>query len=360
MLQIKHTLFLVFGITSFIIFYIGLLNYFTSDDHDMASLILVFTIIVSGGSLIGTIFVSKSITSPIEKLAQNMTEFSETNKIDSNEKIITNIKEIHELNTNFQNMTKTVHDTIKKEKQYVEKLKDIDRRKDEFSSMVSHELKTPIVPILGYAKMLKKQDVLGRLNPMQEDAVNEIYTSSLKLQKLIGDILTAQKLGLGKIAINKEKLDTGILLEDVFKTFDPIVKEKKVQLIKVNSDKSFVYSDKDRIIQVFSNLIKNALDFVDEGSGKIEFGAKENNEHIEFFVKDNGIGISEENQKEIFKKFYQIDTSNRRKRDGSGLGLAICKGIIEKLDGKIWVESKFGHGSTFYFSIPKKYIKIES
>lgn len=335
----------------------GLLNYFTSEDHVMATLILIFGVIVSSASLIGTVFVSKSITKPIEKLAQNMTEFSKSNRIENNITITTNVKEIHELNKNFQFMAKTVQDTIEKEKQYVEKLKEMDRQKDEFSSMVSHELKTPLVPILGYAKMLKKKGVLGDLNPLQYEAVNEVYASSLKLQKLVGDILTVQKLGLGRIVLNKEEFEVDELLEDVLKIFVPIAKEKNIQILKNKSKPMVLYTDKDRIIQIFSNLIKNAIDFV-ENSGKIQIGVKDIQDHVEFFVKDDGIGISKENQKDIFKKFYQIDTSNRRKRDGSGLGLAICKGLVEKLEGKIRVDSKLGIGSTFYFTVPKKVVKV--
>ena len=128
-------------------------------------------------------------------------------------------------------------------------------------------------------------------------------------------------------------------------------------VLKLN--KNFqIYSDKDRINQVFSNLIKNAIDFVPQGTGVVTIGAEDDDEYARFFVQDNGSGISEENQKEIFKKFYQIDTSSKRKRSGSGLGLAICKGIIEALGGDIGVKSKEKVQTTFYFKIPKKPIKI--
>ncbi|MFB5636989.1 MAG: sensor histidine kinase, partial [Nitrosarchaeum sp.] len=141
--------------------------------------------------------------------------------------------------------------------------------------------------------------------------------------------------------------------------FHPTVTQKKIELIIDNNVNEVIFSDKDRIAQVFSNLIKNSIDFVTSQKGKIIIGAENNIETIKFFVKDNGVGISEANQKEIFKKFYQIDTSTSRKRDGSGLGLAICKGIIEGLGGKIWVESKENIGTTFYFEIPKQLLKID-
>lgn len=353
MLRIKYTLFVVFGLTSFIMFYMGLLNYLTSKDQFMGALMLIFAAIVSGSSLVTTVFVSNSITKPIEKLTKIMTDFSKSNKITDKNTIITNVKEIFELNENFHSMAKTIQNTIEMEMEYIEKLKEIDRQKDEFSSMISHELKTPLVPILGYVQMLKKEKILGTLNSKQLDAVDEIHTSATKLQKLIGDILTAQKLGIGKFAINQEEINTSQLLDSITKSFYPIFEKKSIKFIKTDSLNIIIQSDKDRILQIFSNLIKNALNFVSKESGIIEIGAIDNENLVKFFVRDNGIGISEKNQKDIFKKFYQIDTSNRRKREGSGLGLAICKGIVEKLGGRIWVESTLQKGSVFYFTIPK-------
>ncbi len=331
----------------------GLVNYITAAESPTGAILLIFAIAVSAGTLLSTVYISKSITNPIEKLAQNMTEFSKINRITNKKPINTNIKEIYELNENFESMGQKVEKTLKVQKEYVEKLKEIDRKKVEFSSMISHELKTPLVPILGYVQMLQKQELMGELNKKQLDAVDEIYLSALKLQRLVGDILTTQKLDLGKLEFNQENIDVTELLNSIIKDFSPIISEKNIYLIKEITQNEIIFSDKDRINQVFSNLIKNAIDFVESEKGQIIIGAKNNKEYIQFFVKDNGIGISEINQKEIFKKFYQIDTSASRKRNGSGLGLAICKGIIEGLGGKIWVESKENIGTTFYFEIPK-------
>ena len=360
MIPIRNILFLVSGVSSFIIFYMGLVNYLTATESTTGITLLIFATAVSAGTLLSTVYISKSITNPIEKLAQNMTEFSKTSKITNKKPISTNIKEIHELNENFKDMGQKVEKTLTVQKEYVEKLKEIDRKKVEFSSMVSHELKTPLVPILGYVQMLQKQELMGELNKKQLEAVDEIYSSALKLQRLVGDILTTQKLELGKLEFNQENVDITELLDLIIKDFSPIISQKNIHLIKDNPENIVIFSDKDRINQVFSNLIKNAIDFVESKKGQITIGAKNKKEFIKFFVKDNGIGISEINQKEIFKTFYQIDTSTSRKRDGSGLGLAICKGIIEGLGGKIWVESKENIGTTFYFEIPKQAIKINS
>ena len=358
MLPIKHTLFLVSGVSSFIIFYMGVVNYITSVEKTTGLILLIFSVFVATGTLLGTVYISRSITKPIEKLAKSMTEFSKTNKMSDKNIIKTNVKEIFELNENFKSMGEKVEKTIEVQNEYVEKLKQMDRKKVEFSSMVSHELKTPLVPILGYTQMLQKEELLGNLNPQQMDAVNEIYSSTIKLQRLVGDILTTQKLDLGKLDFNQETISIKDLLNSIVKEFTPIASERKIT-INLDFDKEIqITSDKDRINQVFSNLIKNAIDFVNKETGIITIGAKEDGNFVEFFVQDNGVGISPENQKEIFKKFYQIDTSTSRKRSGSGLGLAICKGIIEGLGGKIWVKSKENIGTTFYFKIPKKQIKL--
>ena len=354
MLSIKITLFLVSGVSSFIIFYMGIVNFLTSAEETTGMILLIFSVFVATGTLLATVNISKNITQPIEKLTQGMKEFSRTNKSSKRNPIKTNVAEIFQLNEDFEMMEQKVEKTIELTNDYVEKLKDMDRKKIEFSSMVSHELKTPLVPILGYVQMLQKDNFLGELNEKQIDAVNEIHTATVKLQRLVGDILTTQKLDLGKLDFNKEKTNVLEILNSVIKEFQPIAEERKI-LLEMNFNKDIdVLTDKDRISQVFSNLIKNSMDFVPKEEGIITIGAKDCGDMIEFVVRDNGSGMSTENQKEIFKKFYQIDTSTSRKRSGSGLGLAICKGIVEALGGKIWVESKENVQTTFFFTILKK------
>ena len=358
MLSIKYTLFLVSGVSSFIIFYMGIVNFLTSVDETTGVILLVFSVFVATGTLLGTVHISTSITQPIQKLAKNMSEFSKTNKISNKNQIKTNVKEIFELNNNFESMGEKVEKTIEVQNEYVQKLKDMDRKKVEFSSMVSHELKTPLVPILGYVQMLQKEELLGKLNDGQKDAVDEIYTSTIKLEKLIGDILTTQKLDLGKLVFNEENIDVSELLYGLIKEFDPIAIEKKIEITANFNEDVQIFSDKDRINQVFSNLIKNAIDYVSPNTGCVSIGMKNGLKDVEFFVQDNGVGISDENKKELFKKFYQVDTSSKRKKGGSGLGLAICKGIVEGLGGKIWVESEENVQTTFFFKIPKKPINV--
>ena len=358
MLPIKNTLFIVSGVSSFIIFYMGIVNFLTSVEETTGMILLIFSVFVATGTLLGTVHISTSITKPIQKLAKNMSDFSKSNKMSYENQVKTNVKEIFELNENFVSMGEKVEKTIQVQNEYVQKLKDMDRKKVEFSSMVSHELKTPLVPILGYVQMLQKEELLGELNEGQKDAVDEIYTSTIKLEKLIGDILTTQKLDLGKLVFNQENINVSELLHGLIKEFDPIAIEKNIEITASFNEDVQIFSDRDRLNQVFSNLIKNAIDYVSPNTGCVIIGMKNDSDYVEFFVEDNGLGISDENKKELFKKFYQVDTSSKRKKGGSGLGLAICKGIIEGLGGKIWVESEENIKTTFFFKIPKKSEKL--
>jgi signal transduction histidine kinase len=236
----------------------------------------------------------------------------------------------------------------------MEKLHDADTTKEEFATMVTHELKTPLVTINGYSEMLKERGILGDLNSEQEDAINRIYASSKKLENLIGDILVAQKLDLDKMRYNKTDFGVGEFMNNIVQTYSSVIKDKQIQFKNTTTERLTIETDKDRLSQVFDNLIRNSIDFVPSVGGEIEIGAKSKNDHIEFFVKDNGIGIPKDKQANLFKKFYQIDSSLKRQHGGTGLGLVICKGIVEGLGGKIRLESEPGKGTVVYFSIPEQ------
>ena len=364
MLTIKQTLFLIFGITSFIIFYVGFLNFLTLDtdlngiselektkieQHRMR--ILLFSIITSIGVGIGTLFISKKIISPIENLENLMKNFAKNPKTPK-EKFHTNFKELENLKLHFQKMTETIENTITLEKKLNHQLKDLERQRNEFTAMMSHELKTPLFPIKGYAQILKKENLSGNLNKLQSEAVNEIYESSKRLDKLIGDILTAQKIERGQLTFNKKFTKVNDILTDQVSKLKPILDEKRIQINISETSNKEIYTDSDRINEVFTNLITNSIDFIPEGDGQINIGAYFNENKAIFYVQDNGSGIPQNKLNNLFKKFYQIDSSAKRKHDGSGLGLAICKGIIEGLGGKIWVESIPRQKTSFYFSLP--------
>lgn len=361
MLRIRNVLFLVFGVTSSLVFYLGLMNFLTIENQsvnleDQTNLhsitVLIFAAILSGVIFVITLYFSREITKPIEELDKLMMDFSHTRKNTTVPHIDTQIKELHQLQSNFLNMTQTVEKAFSLEQELISELKKNDRQKGEFMSMISHELKTPLVIIKGYTKMLKG-NMLGNLNSEQFDAMKGIFESTITLEKLIGDILIAQKLDIGKLQFSKEEINVKNFVESQQNDFIPILNEKKIKFKNSCSVDTTIISDKSRLSQVFSNIITNSIDFVPKKEGVIEIGASEYSDSVIFYVNDNGSGISNEEQGKIFKRFYQVDTSARRSRTGSGLGLSICKSLVEGLGGQIWVESKPGFGSSFYFEIPK-------
>lgn len=242
----------------------------------------------------------------------------------------------------------------------LDELKKMNVLKEEFSSMISHELKTPLIPIKGHCEILSEAGVIGELNSKQLHSVKEIERNANRLQRLISDILDVQKLDIGKMIFNKEKFEVGEFLYKVEHDLSVLMKEKEIEFVIKNSQRYNITSDETRLHQVIDNLIKNAVDFVPQKIGIIEIGTHREDGKVIFYVKDNGFGIPQEQHKNLFKKFYQIDTSHTRKHGGTGLGLVICKGIVEGLGGEIWFESDEGKGATFYFSIPlEQKIKIQ-
>ncbi|HSA98814.1 MAG TPA: PAS domain-containing sensor histidine kinase [Candidatus Nitrosotenuis sp.] len=240
-------------------------------------------------------------------------------------------------------------------KKLVKELEDVDRLKEEFLSMITHELKSPLTPIIGFSQVLRKPNMLGPLNAKQLDAVETILSNATRLKKLIGDLLDAQKLDLGKMKFESNEIAVDDLLERIASSFRYTLKEKNIEFENHCTGKFTIKSDRDRIEQVLTNLIYNAIDFVPKQTGKIAVNAVPAGDgSVTFSVADNGVGIPLEKQENLFQKFYQVNTSHDRRHGGSGLGLSICKGIVEGLGGKIWVSSKEGTGSTFYFTLPKE------
>jgi signal transduction histidine kinase len=233
-------------------------------------------------------------------------------------------------------------------------LRGADKLKEEFATMVSHELKTPLTPIKFNTEMLLESDVLGSLNQDQLDAVNEIEINAARLESLISDILYAQKLDMGRMIFNLKKFNTEDLIKRTTKNLLSLMQEKGIKLEIKDSFAGNISSGENRIQQVIENLIKNSIDFVPEKGGKVTIETQNSPDFVTFSVKDNGVGIPKDKRKNLFNKFYQVDTSHTRKHGGTGLGLVICKGFVEGLGGEIWLESKEGEETTFFFTIPKK------
>jgi len=233
------------------------------------------------------------------------------------------------------------------------KLVEIDKKKAEFASMVTHELKTPLTPILSWCDILLHYDSLGPLNDEQKNAITKVRHNARKLLRLISDILDAEKLGLNQMTFSYKKIDVQEFVRDLSETYAPILAEKRICYFVSCPKGLILYLDELRLAQVLKNFINNSIDFVPGRNGRIQLKIEQNPDAVMFSVIDNGVGMPKEKQQNLFQKFYQIDTSSTRKHGGSGLGLAICKGIIESFGGTVGVQSEPGMGSRFYFTIPK-------
>jgi len=311
--------------------------------------------------ILGTLFtiaylVHKKIINPIKKLKEAAISIG-TGNWDTNV-VISGNDEIYDLSKSFNEMSKYLkkyQEEIIRRSLAEERSLDlgkIEKQKDEFVAMISHELKTPLTPIKLYCSALKRPKMLGELNEKQQEAVDAISFNAHRLERTVGDLLDAQKLELGKMKFEKKEMKVEELMKQITTNLEKQTEQKGGQLINQTTEKITIKSDTPRLAQVLTNMINNAIDFVPENTGKIEINAQKKDGEVLFSVKDNGPGMTLETQKKLFQKFYKADTSITRKHGGSGLGLSICKGIVEALGGKIWVESEEGKGSNFYFTTP--------
>ena len=237
----------------------------------------------------------------------------------------------------------------------ISKINMLEKQREEFGSMITHELRTPLAPIIGWCGNLRNSKIMGvGLTERQLPGINAIERNAKRLDQLIGDVMEIHKLDLHKMKFDHHDINISDFMSLIHSNLQEIMKPKRIQFTNSTIDGNMVINaDKSRLEQVLTNLILNAVDFV-SASGMIEIGAKDNNDgSILFYVKDNGAGIKKEMQEDLFKKFYQVDTSLTRTHGGTGLGLAISKAIVEAFGGKIWFKSEEGSGASFYFTIPK-------
>jgi signal transduction histidine kinase len=261
------------------------------------------------------------------------------------------------LNRSFSSLNKLARELTEKDKELQkrnEELLTVERAKDEFMSMINHELKTPLVPIKGYADMLQSPKIMGELNEKQKKAVNSISYNVGKLELLISDILDVYKLDMGKLRLSKKDVNVDELINSNMTEFRPIADQKNTEMVSDIQYNGVVYCDQRRIDQVITNMIKNSIDFVPAATGKIILRVAKKENKIIISVEDNGTGIPPDKADSLFKKFYQIDTSMTRKHGGTGLGLAISKGIVEAHGGEMWVDKEYTGGAKFIFTLPIK------
>jgi len=233
------------------------------------------------------------------------------------------------------------------------KLLNLEKLKEELTQMIVHDLKGPLTNIKNSLDILN-MGMAGKLSKEQKKYAKMGINASQRLINMIEELLDIYKMEEDKISIEKQKCDFKSMLITALKTYEFEIEKKNIDFkINIKNKIPILELDKDRIIRVFENLIGNAIKYSPNDS-LIEAKAyyDNNKREVIFSLKDEGFGIPEEHQDKIFDKFYQVKDKDNHSRIGKGLGLTFCKLVIEAHNGSIWVESKSGKGSTFYFSIP--------
>jgi len=236
-----------------------------------------------------------------------------------------------------------------------EKAEENDQLKSAFLANMSHEIRTPMNGILGFAELLKKPNLTGE---EQQKYIRIIEKSSGRMLNIINDIIDISKIESGQMEVIISDTSINEQIEYIYAFFKPNIEQKGIQFSFKNSlpaKEAIIKTDREKIYAILTNLVKNAIKFTHAGS--IEFGYEKKGKYLEFFVKDTGSGVSEQQQEIIFERFRQGNDLITEFTEGTGLGLSISKAYVEILGGKIWVESdpegKSGEkGSIFYFTIP--------
>lgn len=232
-----------------------------------------------------------------------------------------------------------------------EKAEENEKLKSAFLANMSHEIRTPMNGILGFAELLREPRLTGE---EQQEYIDIIQKSGERMLTIINDIITISKVEAGQMKVLLNQTNLNDLSEYIFKFFKPEAEHKGLAFSyssQLPDQEALILTDKEKVSAILINLVKNAFKFTFKGDS-VEFGYEVKNSEYTFFVKDTGIGIPPEQTDIIFERFRQVNDSLNRKFEGAGLGLSISKAYVEMLGGKIWVESEYQAGSTFYFTIP--------
>lgn len=243
---------------------------------------------------------------------------------------------------------KTEEDLIVAREQAVES----DRLKSSFLANMSHEIRTPMNGIMGFSELLEEPDLTGEEKTRY---IHLIQQSGNRMLNIINDLIDISKIEAGQISLHIEEIKLTDIFAHLKEVFQHEASRKNLSLIFETETKELdcaIETDKTKFVQILSNLINNAIKFTKKGH--ITIGCKFNQEMIECYVKDSGIGINPDYFEHVFKRFRQEQQETNREYEGAGLGLSISKAFVEYMGGKIWFESTVGKGSTFYFTLPRK------
>lgn len=266
------------------------------------------------------------------------------NKVeDRTHKLKESLEEVMEKQTFIEEQSKVLI-------QQKEQLQELNSTKDKFFSIIAHDLRSPFQSLLGFSEMLL-EDLNKTDKAEQKSYAQAIYNSSSNIYYLVENLLTWSRSQTNKIKIAPAEINILSIIESTILLLQPNFTQKSISVEKKYKSGKNGYADKNMIEMVIRNLISNAIKFTPE-SGNICISLTNNNNELQIEISDNGIGISIEEQKKLFRLDSNYSREGTNGERGTGLGLIICKEFIEKNDGKIWVESKPGEGSSFYFTVP--------
>lgn len=237
------------------------------------------------------------------------------------------------------------------QRERVDHLLSLDRKKNDFLNASSHEIRTPLTSILGFAEFLV-DETHGPLNADQRSHVGQILTATYRLERIVGDLLDFARIEAGTFALLEREADLGAVVEEALENMRPQARESAVELRLERPDLPLVLSfDPQRITQVVQNLVSNALKFSRSG-GRVDVLVLARGDQVRIEVRDAGVGIAPEDLPCIFERFYQGKEAPQQANRGAGLGLFISRALVEAHRGQIGVESELGAGSTFWFELP--------
>jgi len=232
--------------------------------------------------------------------------------------------------------------------------------KSEFVSFVSHELKNPMTSIKGYSELLSAGAV-GPINEAQSNFLETIHNNVERMRTLVSDLADVSRIEAGRLRLDFAAINLKEMSEEVARSLRRLVESKNQTLeLLIPEDLPGLWGDRTRVVQVLTNLVSNSCKYTQE-EGKVIVAAEAVDNQwdpegapkvVHVWVKDNGIGISEEDQKNIFQKFFRSEDPKTREAPGTGLGLNITRSLVEAQGGKIWFESAFREGTTFHFTVP--------
>ena len=273
--------------------------------------------------------------------------YDNTGKLIASNTVIRDISELNEVRSELENREKT---NIKQNQQ----LKKLDKEKSEFMTMITHELKTPLVPIKGYVDLLLSNQ-FGALGEKQRRALKIINQSTESVINLVSDILDVHKMELGEFELQKKIHNPGEIVTKTIQKVKPQADESGIVITTDIAKNISCLCDEEKTQQILINLLTNAIKFCPKNNGKIHVKLHLERHFTKIIVKDNGVGIQKSKLDKIFTKFYQADLSTTREHGGIGLGLSVCKCIVELHGGKIWAKSAgTNRGAEIHLLLPNK------